>query len=180
MTRAPLWIFGYGSLVWRPAFAYAERCPGYVSGYTRRFWQGSSDHRGVPGAPGRVATLLPAASEERCWGMVYRVEPGLESEVLAALDHREQQGYVRRRVRVERPQLPPLDALLYLATSDNSEWLGEAPLAAIARQIQSARGPSGDNLEYLLRLHEALEAIGGSDPHVSALVERVSSDETSD
>ena len=171
MSEAPLWIFGYGSLVWRPAFPHAERHPGYVSGYYRRFWQGSTDHRGVPGAPGRVVTLLPAPSHERCWGMVYRVEPGHEAQVLAGLDHREKGGYERRRVSVTRSQAQAIDALVYLATPENPEWLGEAPLVEIAAQIRQARGPSGANIDYLLRLREALDEFGGQDPHVESLCE---------
>ena len=53
------WIFGYGSLVWRPAFPHAERRAANVRGWVRRFWQGSPEHRGVRDAPGRVLTLAP-------------------------------------------------------------------------------------------------------------------------
>lgn len=169
----PLWIFGYGSLVWRPAFPHVERHAGFVRGFARRFWQGSTDHRGVPGAPGRVVTLLPAAPEQRCWGTVYRVEPGSEHDVLAGLDHREQGGYARERVEVVHAGGQIDDVLVYLATPANPEWLGDAPLEHIAAQISASVGPSGANVEYLLRLHEALVEMGGADDHVEALAKLV-------
>lgn len=169
MRERPLWIFGYGSLVWRPAFAHAELRHGFVRGYTRRFWQGSTDHRGVPGAPGRVVTLLPASEQQRCWGTVYRVASGHEHEVLATLDVREQGGYERHRVEVIDEQGSSTEALVYLATPDNPNWLGDAPLIEIAEQIRRSVGPSGPNLEYLLRLADALAAMGARDDHVEAL-----------
>jgi cation transport regulator ChaC len=165
----PLWIFGYGSLVWRPSFAFAERRTGFVRGYTRRFWQGSTDHRGVPGAPGRVVTLLPASEHAICWGTVYRVEPGHEADVLASLDVREQGGYERHRVAVTHAEGSTPDVLVYVATPDNPNWLGEAPLAHIAEQVRCSVGPSGSNLEYVLSLADALAAMGARDEHVEAL-----------
>jgi cation transport protein ChaC len=169
-----LWIFGYGSLVWRPGFPYAERRPGYVVGWARRFWQGSTDHRGVPDAPGRVATLVEEPGE-RCWGVVYRVEAAAREAVLGGLDHRERGGFARRDLEV-RVEGGGVSALVYLATPANPNYLGPAPPEQIARQIRRSHGPSGSNLEYLLRLAEALEAMGARDPHVCELAALVSAD----
>ena len=163
-----LWIFGYGSLVWRPAFAHVSQRPASVAGWTRRFWQWSTDHRGVPGAPGRVATVVedPGAV---CWGRAYAVDPGAEASVLAGLDHREQQGYDRREVALHFADGPGPRALMYVATPDNPSFAGETPLPEIAGIIASRSGPSGPNLEYLLELAAALRAMGVEDPHVFAL-----------
>ena len=81
------WIFGYGSLLWRPDFPYLERVAALLRGRCRRFWQGSPDHRGRSDSPGRVVTLVeePGAL---CWGAAYRVESGALRDVVARLDER--------------------------------------------------------------------------------------------
>ena len=78
------WIFGYGSLIWRPDFAYVARRPACLRGWMRRFWQASPDHRGVPAAPGRVVTLRRRPGGA-CWGMAYRLEGDAGERVLAQL-----------------------------------------------------------------------------------------------
>ena len=163
-----LWVFGYGSLVWRPAFEHRRREPARIRHWTRRFWQGSTDHRGVPGAPGRVVTLLPEPEAET-WGMAYEVAPEARKAVLANLDHREKGGYARHDVPAELRSGETVEALVYVATPQNENYLGEAPLAVIARQIAASTGPSGPNVEYVIELDRALRALGVDDPHVRGL-----------
>lgn len=173
----PLWIFGYGSLVWRPDFPFAERRTGTVTGFTRRFWQGSTDHRGVPGRPGRVATIVPEPGAV-CWGTAYRVETAQVDAVLGALDHRERGGFERHEVDAEldgsggQPACS-VRALVYRATPGNPEYLGPAPLDEIARQVRDSVGPSGANAEYVFELARALREMGARDDHVFALAERL-------
>ena len=71
-----VWLFGYGSLIFKPDFAYLERRPATIAGWTRRFWQGSHDHRGTETAPGRVATLI-AQPDAQCAGMAYLITPAV-------------------------------------------------------------------------------------------------------
>jgi cation transport regulator ChaC len=163
-----LWIFGYGSLVWRPDFPFAERRPGFVIGWSRRFWQGSTDHRGIAEAPGRVVTLTEEAGG-RCWGVTYRVAQAKRDDVLAALDHRERGGFNRRDVSVtlRGRERAAIRAITYIASPANPNYLGPAPVAAIAEQVRRSWGPSGSNAEYALRLAESLRALGIDDDHVS-------------
>ena len=167
------WIFGYGSLVWRPSFPFQERRRACVRGWSRRFWQGSTDHRGVPGAPGRVVTLVPDP-DARCWGVAYRLAAGGAEQILDRLDLREKGGYERHAVelylsepghdRAERDS-----GLVYVATRDNHNYRGPAPLDEIAAQVRRSTGPSGANREYVLRLAKSLRELEVEDPHVFAL-----------
>ncbi|MDV2858803.1 MULTISPECIES: gamma-glutamylcyclotransferase [Oceanimonas] len=158
------WLFGYGSLIWKADFAFIERRPAYIEGWARRFWQGSHDHRGTPELPGRVATLT-RQPDALCYGMAYRIEPA----VLAGLDLREKNGYLRERVIIRFDGGRGEEGLIYLATEDNAAFLGAAPLKEMAAHIARAHGPSGSNREYLLNLASALAAQGVHDEHVSAL-----------
>jgi cation transport regulator ChaC len=168
-----LWVFGYGSLVWRPAFEHVEREHAVLHGYERRFWQGSTDHRGVPGAPGRVVTLIEVEGG-RCAGVAYRVATEVRDEVLAQLDHREKGGYERRRVTLERAGGGSIEgALIYFAAPGNDNWLGEATVEEIVQQVRGARGPSGRNDEYVRELCRALAAMGERDEHCFSLCERL-------
>jgi cation transport regulator ChaC len=141
----------------------------------RRFWQGSTDHRGVPGAPGRVVTLIPRDGATT-WGTAYRLADEHREEVMAKLDHREKGGYSHHRTMIFARDGSVLEeALVYVATDANPNWLGEAPLEAIAEQVRGSTGPSGDNVEYVVELARALRDMGADDPHVFGLEELVKS-----
>ncbi len=167
-----LWIFGYGSLVWRPDFPYAERRRARVSGYARRFWQSSTDHRGTERQPGRVATLANVAGSE-CVGVAYRVMPTAAAEVMTYLDRREKNGYCRRQLSVLLDDGTRRDAITYFAEAGSEHYLGPAPLMAMAEQIAASRGPSGTNTEYVLRLAAALRELGCERDEVFELERRL-------
>jgi cation transport regulator ChaC len=168
------WIFGYGSLIWRPDFAFSQRVRGFVRGWSRRFWQGSPDHRGVPEAPGRVVTLVPDA-EAVCWGVAYRLAEETASSTLTLLDWREREGYDRHTVEFNAVDRPAREgswpALVYVARERNRHYLGPAPLATIVDQVRRAAGPSGANSAYVLELEAALRALDAGDPHVNEIAE---------
>ncbi|KAJ7989112.1 hypothetical protein DPEC_G00316150 [Dallia pectoralis] len=152
-----LWIFGYGSLVWKPDFVYTRSKVGYIEGYSRRFWHGDTFHRGDKDMPGRVVTLVEN-HDARTWGVAYEVAESLIDESLRRLDVREAVlgGYVTRTVEFTprgRCQQSLL-ARVYIATSDNPIYLGPASPTEIAARIAVCRGATGHNVEYLFRLAE--------------------------
>ncbi len=162
------WIFGYGSLIWRPGFPYLRSRVAAIDHRQRRFWQGSTDHRGIPGAPGRVVTLVDAP-DRRCWGRAFELPPDRRHDILASLDHREKGGYQRLSLPLHLEDGVTVRGVTWIATADNDNFLGPADDRAIARQVAGASGPSGPNREYVLRLDEALRADGHEDPHVARI-----------
>ena len=164
-----VWVFGYGSLIFRADFVFVERRVACLHGYARRFWQASPDHRGTPEAPGRVVTLIPDARSSVI-GAAYRIREADTGAVLAALDHRERAGYERIEVEVEFLDEPPgtARALVYRARPENPSY-GALPNPELAAIIRVAVGPSGDNASYLRQLAAALRELGAYDEHVFEL-----------
>ena len=174
----PVWLFGYGSLIWRPDFEFLSSRIARVDGWSRRFWQGSHDHRGVPEAPGRVVTLIPEPGAQ-CGGMAFEIDAKLAAEIFTALDYREKNGYDRCRAPLIFDDSPGADptsgtaqsgeegkGIFYVANGNNPAFLGPASALDIARQISRSQGPSGPNDEYLRNLANAWRQHGIADDHV--------------
>ncbi len=158
-----MWVFGYGSLIWRPDFPFAQRQRARIDGWSRRFWQGSHDHRGTAHAPGRVVTLV-ATPGTHCDGVAYLID----HNVFEHLDHREKNGYERNDVELQFEN-ECAGGVVYIAHRNNHAFLGESPLENVARQILDSHGPSGTNREYLYELAAALRNLDADDPHVFEL-----------
>ncbi|EER19177.1 Cation transport protein chaC, putative [Perkinsus marinus ATCC 50983] len=180
-------IFGYGSIMWRPALDYVDCFPAKAKGFVRRFWQSSVDHRGTVAYPGRVATLLrckdlPEVSgvahpEEGVWGMAYVLkEDGLE-KTMEMLDIREKNGYTRTVTTLYDANDNSIgECFLYYGsvnTSENPMFTGAETIESIARRVRSAVGPSGANADYVYRLWRCLQSLGVRDDHVNALYDAI-------
>lgn len=117
MTRfdghAEVWLFGYGSLIYKADFAWLERRPASIRHWVRRFWQGSHDHRGTPDAPGRVVTLI-AQPDAVCAGMAYLIT----LDTLDHLDVREKNGYLRFATELSLDDGRRAEGLVYIATAE--------------------------------------------------------------
>ena len=154
------WVFGYGSLIWTQDFPFLESRQGQISGWARRFWQGSHDHRGVEHDPGRVVTLVEAPGEQ-CAGRAFLVEP----RVFEHLDYREKNGYQCVAVDIAFED-KSVNGVIYRAPENNKAFLGPASPQDMAAQIKRCAGPSGSNRNYVLKLASALRKMGATDPHV--------------
>jgi len=167
----PLWIFGYGSLCWRPeaSFSTFEHRPGRISGWARLFAQRSMDHRGTPASPGLVVTavsdedlqVLNYYNEDQepsiTHGVAYCIPKDKAQEVLADLDYREKGGYMRAVVEVTFTDgSGQASALLYTGAVTNPNFYLPGSLDEAAEIIATAHGPSGPNKEYLFNLADYL------------------------
>jgi cation transport regulator ChaC len=159
-----VWLFGYGSLIYKVDFPFLESKPASIAGWSRKFWQGSHDHRGTEQNPGRVATLVEDENAT-CGGLAFKVV----SAVFNHLDEREKNGYLRILTDLTFKDGSIEKGVVYIASPDNEAFLGEASEYDIAKQICQARGPSGPNCEYLLELAKALRELELEDEHVFEL-----------
>lgn len=166
--RESIWLFGYGSLIFKADFPYLDRRPASIDHWVRRFWQGSHDHRGTPSAPGRVVTLIPQ-KQAVCEGVAYLIE----LDVFDHLDFREKNGYLRFVTDMTFRNKSVVQGTVYIATEQNAAFLGEAPESDIARHIAESAGPSGHNADYVLNLAQALRALSADDSHVFNIEEHL-------
>ncbi|PON48196.1 ChaC-like protein [Trema orientale] len=175
-----MWVFGYGSLIWKAGFNFDERLVGFIKGYRRVFYQGSTDHRGTPEFPGRTVTLEPAECEV-CWGVAYKIIKEEDQEIaLTYLEVREKQYDKKAYVDFFTDPVAASPAvsgvMVYIASPDkklNVNYLGPASTEEIAKQIVVAEGPSGPNRDYLFQLEKALLQFGCKDEHVIDLANEV-------
>ena len=158
-----LWVFGYGSLMWRPGFPHAERQLATLTGYHRSLCIFSHVHRGTPEAPGLVLGLDRGG---RCRGVAFRVEPDHAAETLAYLREREQVTavYLERHVRVRLTDGRVVPATTFVADRAHPQYAGRLPTEDLLHLVSQGRGISGANPDYVRATHESLMEIGVSDP----------------
>ena len=166
------WVFGYGSLMWRPGFPFAERRQARLNGRHRAFCIYSVHHRGTYERPGLVLGLAPGGSVV---GAVYRVAEADWATTYAYLVEREQptETYVERQVRVTLDDGRSVGALAFLSDQSHPQWAGVLTLEMQARLIAGAIGLSGPNVEYLRDLVMHLREEGCRDASMSRLLEWV-------
>ncbi len=181
------WVFGYGSLMWRPGFSHVERRPALLRGHSRAFCRLSFRHRGTPEAPGMVVGLSPGGS---CLGVAYRFAREAETEVLDYLDDREGAGYRRVALPItldpspgrnghnnERAGSPteeePAESWVYLPEPGHPSYAPDLPEARVVELIATGEGKSGAAHDYLRDLIAELARLGLEDPALRTILQKV-------
>ena len=169
-----LWVFGYGSLIWRPGFDFLERVPARLIGAHRALCVYSHVHRGTPERPGLVLGLDLGGA---CRGVCYRVAATARAETIAYLRAREQVTAVYREVvrgvtLLTHPE-QRVRALCYVVDRGHHQYAGRLDLAAQLHHVRQGHGHSGPNRDYVLATVKALESMGCRDADLHRLAERL-------
>lgn len=173
MTAAQdLWVFGYGSLMWRPGFAFVERQAALVRGYHRALCVYSHVHRGTQDQPGLVLGLDRGGS---CKGTAFRVGAAHAAETLAYLRAREQVTSVYREVllRALLASGARVDAVAYVADRGHRQYAGRLDRAELLRLVRQGVGISGANADYVAATQAHLAELAIRDETLDWLASRV-------
>jgi cation transport protein ChaC len=164
------WVFGYGSLIWKPGFAYRRKATALLRGAHRRLCIYSHRHRGTPERPGLVFGLVRGGS---CRGMAFEVDAERWDAVHTYLAAREMDRGVYREAQrpVELDDGATVTALAFLVDMRHVQYAGRLDVAEQLRLVRSGVGESGPNPEYVLETARHLEALGIRDRYLSELVE---------
>jgi len=166
------WVFGYGSLMWRPGFAHVEQRRALLAGYRRALCVRSYDHRGDAERPGLVLGLDRGGS---CVGIAFRVAHEQRAPVLDYLRARElvSSVYVERTLPVRLADGALVTATAYVVDRLHPDYAGDLTEDGALGIVASAVGASGANRDYLLSTVAYLKALAIRDPRLEALAERL-------
>ncbi|HET9273313.1 MAG TPA: gamma-glutamylcyclotransferase [Methyloceanibacter sp.] len=173
-TKGELWVFGYGSLMWRPGFDFIEKAPAALIGAHRSLCIYSFHHRGTQAHPGLVLGLDEGGA---CRGVAFRVAQANADATLTYLREREQvtDVYVEamKPVSLLDGSGRELEALCYIVDRGHPQYAGRLSLERQAELVRSASGLSGNNIDYVLNTVRHLEEVGIHDVELMALAQRL-------
>jgi len=174
MKNAPLWVFGYGSLMWHPGFATDEQALARLHGYARTFCMRSIHHRGTPEEPGLVLALDRNVSAA-CDGLALRVQSGAEAETLDYLREREliSSAYLEVTEIVNLADGRAVNAVTFVVDTAHDQYCRGVTLVEQARIIARAVGGRGPNTEYLFNTVSHMTQLGIRDSELEWLVSEV-------
>ena len=171
MQQNDLWVFGYGSLLWRPGFEYVERRVATLRGFNRSFCMSSIHYRGTSVIPGLVLAL-DADQQGECHGVGFRVAPDMAEDTMAYLREREliSSAYVEQIHSIAFHKGGAADAVCYVMDPSHEQYVGGLSIEEQAVIIAKAKGSAGPNDEYLFNTVAHLVELGISDPELERLM----------
>jgi glutathione-specific gamma-glutamylcyclotransferase len=157
-----LWVFGYGSLMWRPGFAYMRRCKATLRGWRRSLCVYSHVYRGSPERPGLVLGLDRGGA---CPGVAFEIDPELRETTIRYLREREQVTavYVEHVAPITLECGERVLAVTYVADRLHGQYAGRLDREAILERVRASKGQSGDNADYVIQTNDHLLAMGVRD-----------------
>ncbi len=163
-----LWVFGYGSLMWRPGFAYVEAHPAVLRGWHRALCVYSWHHRGTRERPGLVLGLDRGGA---CRGVAFRISAHEAEAVRAYLIAREQvtMVYVEITPKARLDDGRTVRVMTFSADRAHPQYAGRLDVTAQADLVRNAQGVSGHNVDYLANTLRRLAEIGVRDTGLAAL-----------
>jgi len=172
-----LWVFGYGSLIWKPGFRHQGAYPARLFGYHRSLCVFSHVHRGTPERPGLVMGLDRGGS---CQGVAFHIEAGQREAVLRYLREREQVTMVYQE-RMQRVHLlehgegvpETVMAVTYCVDRTHEQYAGTMTREDQLEIVRGAEGQSGINPDYVIATSAALEKLGVHDAALHWLASRL-------
>lgn len=164
-----LWVFGYGSLMWRPGFPFVERRHAHLYGYHRSLCVFSHVHRGTPERPGLVLGLDRGG---RCHGVAFRVSGEEVDATVRYLREREQVTavYLERRLPVRLEDGSTVSALTYVVDRKHGQYAGRLSFEEVLRLVRQGQGISGANPDYVRSTYEHLLGMEVVDPLLQQIV----------
>jgi cation transport protein ChaC len=176
-SQGDLWVFGYGSLMWRPGFESIEQVPARLIGEHRALCVYSFDHRGTPEKPGLVLGLDRGGA---CRGVAFRVASKLRDQTVEYLRGREQTTNVYREVLrsvwLHNEPRQRVSALTFVVDRGHVQYAGRLSLAEQLRFVQQGHGRSGNNRDYVLSTVRSIEAQGFRDEQLHRLASMLHGD----
>jgi cation transport protein ChaC len=168
--KEDLWVFGYGSLMWRPGFDFVEQAPARLIGEHRALCVYSFDHRGTPEKPGLVLGLDRGGA---CRGIAFRVTAKQRDDTMEYLRGREQTTHVYREVMrsvwLDNEARSRVSALAYVVDRGHVQYAGRLSLNEQLHYVRQGHGRSGNNRDYVLSTVKSIEAQGFRDPQLHQL-----------
>jgi cation transport protein ChaC len=175
-AKEDLWVFAYGSLMWRPEFRFTDRVPARLLGAHRALCVYSFVHRGTPERPGLVLGLDRGGA---CRGVAYRVSAAERMSTVTYLRKREQVTSVYREVirsvRLEDPTDRRVSALCYIVDRGHPQYAGQLSLEQQLHHVRQGHGISGANRDYVIATVAALEQLGYRDGQLHRLAQLLGS-----